>query len=628
MNLKAIYHSSTIIIAVAISSGVLSGCTPGQATTPAPPWPSTVAPAQANLPAADSKPTLIPTSVPTGIPAPIISLEEGDHYFSVDGQQSFLFSRNVAGYEPAQYYQLLDFASKGGSRFVRIQLDSLGMGYSSTGEVDEAWATKWEAIFEDAASNGIDVMPVFGVWYDWNDGNGYSTWKANPLNQINGGPTDSAGDLFTSNSPTQELWLRWMKTLVQRWQGQKNIIAWEVFSEVNMTPGTTEPEAIHFVDSAAAIIREADSFHRPVTASLADFGDWSSFYRSDSIDFIDIHPYPVSGRLDTTIITEVRSLLAKYRKPVLIGESGLSFQTPDTNPATLTTADRAAIGIGHAIWAAVVSGAMNGRALWWEDGVAIYFPALNIPFLQKYANADLPASSFVRGVDFSDFQPLTSTSDPGVLGAAVGNEKMVLGWYRDATSEPPDWTLQPIISNQTVTLTVPGTATNWQVDFYDTKTGTDIVSSSKVVRKGDKVTIALPDFRDDTAFKMIVQSGSVSTPASNTTTDAVAGKWSGTISNTSGTFSTLVNLEIQPGCRSTRVCGTFSAPKLPCSGNLFLQEVAGESFVFVEQDATGAAACTPGGYEYLQLLADGTLSYRFSFAPDSDIVSNGILHRP
>ena len=208
-------------------------------------------------------------------------------------------------------------------------------------------------------------------------------------------------------------------------------------------PGTTEPEAVDFINRAAAIIHNADPFHRPVTASLADFGDWSGFYRSDSIDFINIHPYPVSGKLDTTIISAVRSMLAKYQQAGLIGESGLSFETPDSNPATLTTADRADIGIKHAIWAAVVSGAMNGRALWWEDGVAIYFPALSMPFIRKYADAELPAANFVRGVDFTGFHPLTSTSSPGIWGAAVGNEKMVLGWYRDATSEPPNWNLKP-----------------------------------------------------------------------------------------------------------------------------------------------------------------------------------------
>jgi hypothetical protein len=34
-------------------------------------------------------------------------------------------------------------------------------------------------------------------------------------------------------------------------------------------------------------------------------------------------------------------------------------------------------------------------------------------------------------------------------------------------------------------LAVPGSATNWQIDFHNTKTGTDIVSSAMAVRKGD-----------------------------------------------------------------------------------------------------------------------------------------------
>jgi hypothetical protein len=73
-------------------------------------------------------------------------------------------------------------------------------------------------------------------------------------------------------------------------------------------------------------------------------------------------------------------MLAEYQKPVMIGESGLSFELPDRNPPTLTTADQADIGIKITIWAAIVSGAMNGRSLWWEDGVAIYFPSVGCLF--------------------------------------------------------------------------------------------------------------------------------------------------------------------------------------------------------------------------------------------------------
>lgn len=631
MNPNINYRFIIILVIVANLSGVFSGCTPTRVAPPASTLPDPAAPINTltstptSIPAATS--TSIPTLTPT--PASIITLNKGDFYFSIDGQQSFIFSRNLAGYQTSQYSQLLDLTSVGGSKLVRVQLDSLGMGYSNTGEVDDAWAKKWEDIFNKASSNGIDVIPVFGVWYDWNDGNGYSTWKSNPFNKINGGLAKTSAELFISDSLTQKLWLGWMKTLIGRWQGQKNIIAWEIFSEVNMAPGATEPEAIDFVNNAALSIHTADSFHRPVTASLADFGNWSAFYRSDSIDFINIHPYPVSGKLDTTIIAEVRSMLAKYRKPVLIGESGLSFQTPDTNPPTLTTADRADIGIKHAIWAAMVSGAMNGRALWWEDGVAIYFPALDLPFIRKYANADLPASNFVRGVDFADFQPVTSTSSSGVWGAAVGNEKMALGWYRDATSEPPDWNLQPVVSKQTVSLTVPGSASSWKVDFYNTNDGTTVLSSASVTRQGSTLAIPLPDFQDDIAFKVMAQAGTASTSApAIVTTDSIAGTWSGTISNLAGTFSTSVKLSIQTGCKPGEVCGTFSAPQLPCRGDLFLRTINGETFLFLEQNASGAASCKSGGYEQLQLQADRTLSYEYLTTPGSAATSTGILKNP
>jgi hypothetical protein len=472
-----------IMVFLTLLSLILSSCSPAPTVTPTP------------------KATARAT--PTAVSLPKLTLKTGDNYFSVDGTPSFIFSRNIAGYGPNDYQTFLDWMRTGGSRVARIQLDSLGMGYTPTGALDQAWAAQWDRIIDSARVDGIYIMPVFGVWYDWNDGNGYSTWKSNPLNAVNGGPASTPADLFITDSPTQKQWFSWMKTLVDRWQGRENIIAWEIFSEVNMAPGTTQSEAIDFVNGAALIIDNADTFDRPVTASLADFGDWSRFYQSDSIDFINIHPYPTSGKLDSTIVTEVRSMLSKYHKPVLIGESGLSFETPDRNPPTLTTADQAEIGINHAIWAAVVSGGLNGRALWWEDSIAIYFPALNYPFLQKYAKAELPAANFIRGVDFAGFQPLTSKSSSGVWGAAVGREKMVLGWYRDAASEPPDWGVKEVLSGQTVTITVPGTAANWQVDIYDTKNGTTILSSVAVVREGNNIVILLPDFQDDIAFKMV-----------------------------------------------------------------------------------------------------------------------------
>jgi hypothetical protein len=510
MNPKTIKYLFSYFVIMALLSGVFSCNMPPQATTTAlplnPPVEQTPSLPAIDTPIPINPPTVIsiPTLTATSIPIPMISLKKGDFYFSIDGRQSFLYSRNVAGSETSNYDQLLDWTSAGGSKFVRIHLDSFGMGYIKTGIMDESWAMKWESVFDKAASDGVNVIPVFGVWYDWNIKDDLF-WKNNPLNEKNGGPAKTPVELLISDSPTQKIWYQWMKTVVERWQGRENILAWEIFSEVNLVSGATESQGISFVNNAASIIRNADSFHRPVSASLAENSGWTNFYSSDGIDFTNFHPYPLSGDLDAAIITGANSMLAAYQKPVMIGESGLSFELPDRNPPTLTTADRADIGIKHAIWAAVVSGAMNGRSLWWEDGVAIYFPSVGWTFLNKYSDIELPAAKFVSDVDFSGFKPMTTQSSGPVFGAVIGNEKMAIGWYRDAGCKPPLWSLQPVISNQTVTIALPGSTPAWRVDFYNTKTGMDIVGSETVTRKGNSITITLPDFSDDIAFKLYSQ---------------------------------------------------------------------------------------------------------------------------
>ena len=191
----------------------LSSCTGMQAATP-----TSTAPLP---PTATPKPTAIPIPTVTPIPLPALSLQTGDFYFSVDGQPGFVFSRNVAGYQQKHYETLLDWTAAGGSRIARISLDSMGMGYTRSGEVDEAWARQWERIFDYAEANGVYILPVFSSWYDWNAGAGYSTWASNPLNVANGGPVQNPLELFEAGSPTQVLWLAWMETLVQRWQGRR-----------------------------------------------------------------------------------------------------------------------------------------------------------------------------------------------------------------------------------------------------------------------------------------------------------------------------------------------------------------------------------------------------------------------
>jgi hypothetical protein len=568
-------------------------------------------------------------------------LKPGDFYFSLDGRPAMIFLRNITGKTRDDFATVLEMARQGGTRVLRIHLSAGWWGdpwINKDWTVDEKWAQDWEWFFDLAQADGMYILPVFGVWSDWNDGApniGGSLWQYNTLSQANSGPLKAPGELFQPDSTAQKMWMAWVKTLVERWQDRKNILGWEIFSEINIAsgaPGKTdatgapaEASAVYFINQAAGIIRTADTFHRPLTLSLAGgsgmplTGQWPGVYQLNALDFIQIHPY--SGSLDREIVSDVRGALTQFNRPVLIGESGLW--------GDLAIAKNAYTGVVHAIWAGMVSGAMDARALWGNDSYAFYESdrSLIMQFLQLYATAELPAANFISKVDFTNFKPLAAVSTSGVWGAAVGNERSIIAWYRDALSEPPDWNLLPVVTKQTVTLTVPGSSSNWKVDFYSTKDGTTILSTINSIASGNKVIIPLPDFQDAVAIKLTAQGGTASTPTLPGA-GALAGKWSGIISNAAGTFSTQVDLAIQTNCEPGKSCGTFSAPQIPCSGNLVFQAVNGESFLFQEQNVAGASSCVSGGYEQLQVQANGTVLYQYLTAPGTAPSSTGILKHP
>ncbi len=196
---------------------------------------------------------------------------------------------------------------RAGTSVIRVGLDNSGYGYTNTGAIDEAWAARWEAVLDLAEQNGIYVLPFFGGWFNWNT-TGFNNWADNPLNAANGGPASDPLELFVEGSPTQTAWLQWISAVVTRWQDRPNILAWELYSEVNYTNGVSEEAGVAFVERAAAVVRAADSHDRPTTASLADVGEWPSFYNSDAVQFINFHPYPPSGKLDTYVLQEVAPL--------------------------------------------------------------------------------------------------------------------------------------------------------------------------------------------------------------------------------------------------------------------------------------------------------------------------------
>ncbi|MCX6898814.1 MAG: cellulase family glycosylhydrolase [Verrucomicrobia bacterium] len=428
-----------------------------------------------------------------------VALEPGELYFRVAGRPTFIFGRNPTGTRLEHFDELLRPAAESGEKVVRIHLTVGFQSQSPAGEVDETWVRQWDRVFESAAVKGLHVLPVLGVWADWNDGsNGepWHQWDKNRYNEALGGPAKTPAELF-QDSKCQRLWLAWLESLVKRWQAHSNILGWEIFSELDLVSGSSETKALPFVERAAKVVRKADSRYRPVTASLSGIGEWPKLFASGALDFIQVHPY-TDGRfhrnLDDLILSSVRARLQRYGKPVFIGECGLD---PIGTRDGLANALRAHVGIRHAIWAAVVSGAMNGRMLWWEDGYDRY---QRLDLRAKYAHAAKVAADFVRGVDFTGFRPVAVSCSADLKGAAIGGKDTVLGWIRDARCEPPDWSVRRV-EHQEVTLELLGSTQGWAVEFYDPVSAKSI-GKLPIQRGSDRTTVPLPPFEDAIALKV------------------------------------------------------------------------------------------------------------------------------
>jgi hypothetical protein len=193
------------------------------------------------------------------------------------------------------------------------------------------------------------------------------------------------------------------------------------------------------------VVQAADPWQRPTFASTSDLPlisgqPWQRLWQSTGNDIVAIHPY--DSDLDRAAVQRAHSAWSRSDKPVLVGESGLDSAAPDG--LTLTSAARAAVGLRHAIWAELVSGAASARALYWEDGYSVYFAGSGLPLVTARNDLEREPAQWLADKDFRYLSPLDLSGEPLLFGAAMGTSGRVLGWARDARLAPPGWDGPPL----------------------------------------------------------------------------------------------------------------------------------------------------------------------------------------
>lgn len=237
-------------------------------------------------------------------------------------------------------------------------------GYGGLGRYSAANAERLDRLLDHAWSLGIRVNLVVR-----NHGQGSERtdreWEDSPYNATLGGPVARAAGFFTDPRAlaAQD---RLHRYLVARYGDHPGLLAWKLWSEVNLTGGQREDvRAWHL--ATAARFQELDPYGHPVTTHWA--GDYLKADRAivalEAIDMVCIDAYHRSGRAIAELLWD-SSLdpgrgLAAFAKPILVTEYGGNW---NACPPDQLVAEHAVGG-----WAGLVAGHAGSPMLWWFEWV-------------------------------------------------------------------------------------------------------------------------------------------------------------------------------------------------------------------------------------------------------------------
>ncbi len=242
-------------------------------------------------------------------------------------------------------------------------------GYQGIGRYAQGNAWRLDQVLDRAWACGIRVNLVINN-HGQASPHADREWKDNPYNRRNGGPLAEPIELFDHPAALagQE---RLRRYLVARYADHPAILAWKLWSEVDLTAarGQLVPR---WHEHAAARWHALDIYDHPVTTHWA--GDFRRVHAQvaelPEIDLLCIDAYRHAGpdgtwRLLADILSDSTQYpnrgLSRYKKPCLVTEFGAGS---GVSPAGCREVDHRT-----GAWAALVTGHAGAPMLWWWEWV-------------------------------------------------------------------------------------------------------------------------------------------------------------------------------------------------------------------------------------------------------------------
>jgi hypothetical protein len=438
--------------------------------------------------------------------------ERDPRYLRFDGGAPyFAVGENLAWYDGRGTYAYDDWLAKlaaQGANYVRLWMPSWAFGIewlrreegrvvSRLGDygdrLDRAWQLDY--VLEAAETHGIFVLLCIQNHGPFSlDAN--SQWAENPYNAANGGPLADPLEFFTDET-ARELFRRRLRYLVARWGHATNLLAWELWNEVNLVAPTVLPEVQAWHQEMARELERLDPHDHLITTSVSLGEERTALWQLPEIDFTQTHTYNWPFLFDTGRLLLPLSQRARVLgKPTLIGETGADFRGPAETLAT----DPAHIGFHDGLWVGVLGETFGTGMSWWWDNLVD--PQDLYPHFGAVAR-------FVEGVAFDAEGFVASRPAAGAEGRSLNayalvGERVALVWLKNLDHQfgPLGGSAGDPVPVEGASLVLSGLADGaWRARWLDAYDGSDLRVEELEVT-GGSAALAAPAFVGDVALRL------------------------------------------------------------------------------------------------------------------------------
>jgi len=216
-------------------------------------------------------------------------------------------------------------------------------------------------------------------------------WDKNPYNIKNDGILDKPEDFFTSTAAKKAFKNR-LRYIIARWGYSANILAWELFNEVDLTDNYDTAAVSAWHSEMADFIRSRDVYRHLLTTSFSNPDMDPAIWNLSRMDIVQTHLYNMKDEA-SQVYEACRAKTENYAKPHIMGEFGM-----DTDgDFAKNNSDPSGIGLHNGLWAGAMSLSCAAPLSWyWKEYIDRDNLYGEFSSLEKFtAGINWPAEGFI-----------------------------------------------------------------------------------------------------------------------------------------------------------------------------------------------------------------------------------------